>query len=59
MSDRKKRDQELTHCPRCGIVRLCNNWTNFGVCDNCYMDDIRKVQRRLAKKYGKGNEDDH
>jgi hypothetical protein len=54
----KEKSVESEHCPRCSDLRLCNNWTNYGVCDNCWNDEVRKAQRRLAKKYGKGDDND-
>lgn len=44
---------EIEHCPRCGDQLLINNRTNYGVCDNCWIKEVKKAQRKLAKKYGK------
>jgi hypothetical protein len=41
-------------CPRCNALLLFNNRTRAGVCDNCWIEEVKAAQRRLAKKYGKG-----
>lgn len=52
MSDKGEQER----CPRCGDLLLFNNRTKFGVCDNCWLDELRKAQRKLAEKYGKGRQ---
>lgn len=42
------------HCPRCGEQLLFNNRTEAGVCDNCWEEEVDKLQHRLARKYEKG-----
>lgn len=44
---------EPERCPKCGDLRLSNNWTAAEICDNCWNDEVDKLERRLAKKHKK------
>lgn len=41
------------NCPKCGDQFLINNKTASGLCDNCWNEEVEKLEKRIKRLYSK------